>query len=218
MPRTITKNYNSFTRQGSVTYALPSPPFSSPVVTITLPPKSTWTSGLHWHETHTEYLQIVRGTALVTLNKSTRTYTAADGIVIIPRFARHEWQRAIADGEELVVREWTDPADGAKEVFFRNLSSVVVDCTKNGPPKEWWLTWQLFVVFWGLDNYPVFLEIAWVPLVGSTLEWALTHLLLLAAVLAGKIVGLKSAYGEYTPSKILVKPAVERAVRNGKSE
>jgi hypothetical protein len=116
------------------------------------------------------------------------------------------------------VKEWTDPADGAKEVFFRNLSSVVVDCTKNGPPKEWWLTWQLAVVFWGLDNYPVFLKIAWVPLVGSTLEWALTHFLLLAAVVAGKIVGLKSAYGEYTPSNILVKPAVERAVRNRKSE
>lgn len=139
-------------------------------------------------------------------------------MITVSRFARHEWQRATADGEELVVKEWTDPADGAKEVFFRNLSSVIVDCTKNGPPKEWWLTWQLFVVFWGLDNYPVLLNLTWVPLIGLTLEWALTHLVLFAAVLAGRIVGLKSVYGEYTPSKFLASPAAEKAARKGKAE
>jgi quercetin dioxygenase-like cupin family protein len=218
MPRSVTKDHASFTRAGSVTYALPSPPFSSPVVTITLPPKSTWTSGLHWHETHTEYLQIVRGTALVTLNNTTGTFTAEDGIITVPRFARHEWQRATPDGEELVVKEWTDPADGQKEIFFRNLSSVILDCTKDGPPNEWWLTWQLFVVFWGLDNYPVFLNLAWLPLIGTMLEWALTHVLLFAAVLTGKIIGLKSAYGEYTPNKFLASPAAEKAARIGKNK
>jgi quercetin dioxygenase-like cupin family protein len=218
MPRSVTKDHASFTRAGSVTYALPSPPLSSPVVTITLPPKSTWTSGLHWHETHTEYLQIVRGTALVTLNNASRTFAAEDGIITVPRFARHEWQRATPDGEELVVKEWTDPADGQKEIFFRNLSSVILDCTKDGPPNEWWLTWQLFVVFWGLDNYPVFLNLVWLPLIGTMLEWALTHVLLFAAVLTGKIIGLKSAYGEYTPNKFLASPAAEKAARIGKNE
>jgi quercetin dioxygenase-like cupin family protein len=207
MPRTVLKNCSSFTREGSVTYSLPSPPFSSAVVTITLPPRSTWTSGLHWHETHTEYLEVVRGTALVTLNGITKSFSSEDGIIIVPRLARHEWRRANADGEELVVKEWTDPVDGEKEIFFRNLSSVIVDCTKTGPPVEWWLTWQLFVVFWGLDNYPVILDLSWVPLIGLRLEWALTHIILLAAVLAGKIGGLKSVYEEYTPSKSLAGPA-----------
>jgi len=117
----------------------------------------------------------------------------------------------------LVVKEWTDPADGQKEVFFRNLSSVILDCTKDGPPKEWWLSWQLFVVFWGLDNYPVFLKVAGVPLIGSLLEWALTHLILVAAVLAGKIVGLRSVYAEYTPSRFLTSSAKDIVPKNRKS-
>lgn len=115
------------------------------------------------------------------------------------------------------MKEWTDPADGQKEVFFRNLSSVILDCTKDGPPSEWWLTWQLFVVFWGLDNYPVFVALAWLPFIGRMLEWALTHIVLFAAVLAGKLVGLKSAYGEYTPSKLVASPMVEIPVKSGKS-
>jgi len=156
---------------------------------------------LHWHETHTEYLQIVRGTALVTLNKTTKAFTPEDGIITVPRFARHEWRRATAEGEELVVKEWTDPADGEKEVFFRNLSSVILDCTKDGPPTEWWLTWQLFVVFWGLDNYPVFLGFGWLPLFGNILEGFITHAVLFVAGLLGKLVGLRSAYEEYTPTK-----------------
>jgi quercetin dioxygenase-like cupin family protein len=218
MSRSITRDRTIFTRAGSVTYALPSPAFSSPVVTITLPPKSTWTSGLHWHEAHTEYLQIVRGTALVTLNNTTKTFTQEDGIITVPRFARHEWQRATTDGQELVVKEWTDPADGQKEVFFRNLSSVILDCTKAGPPNEWWLTLQLFVVFWGLDNYPVFVALSWLPFIGPMLEWALTHFLLFVAMLAGKLVGLKSAYGEYTPGKLLASSMVEKPGSSGKKD
>ncbi len=116
------------------------------------------------------------------------------------------------------MKEWTDPADGQKEVFFRNLSSVILDCTKDGPPNEWWLTWQLFVVFWGLDNYPVFVTLLWLPFIGQMLEWALTHVLLCVAVLAGKLVGLKSAYGEYTPGKSLVNPMVKTGVRSRKNE
>ncbi|PMD39633.1 hypothetical protein L207DRAFT_512632 [Hyaloscypha variabilis F] len=216
MPRSITKDRTSFTRAGSVTYALPSPPFSSPVVTITLPPKSNWTSGLHWHEDHTEYLQIVRGSALVTLDNRTQVFTSDNGIITVPRFARHEWQRASAEGEDLVVKEWTDPADGQKEVFFRNLSSVILDCTKDGPPKEWWLTWQLFVVFWGLDNYPVFLKMAWIPLIGTLLEWVLTHVVLLVAVFAGKMIGLSSVYAEYTPSKFFQNSAADSTMKNSK--
>jgi hypothetical protein len=74
------------------------------------------------------------------------------------------------------------------------------------------------VVFWGLDNYPVFLKLAWLPLIGTMLEWALTHVLLFTAVLTGRIIGLKSVYGEYTPNKLLASPAAEKAVRTEKNE
>ena len=116
------------------------------------------------------------------------------------------------------MKEWTDPVDGQKEVFFRNLSSVILDCTKDGPPNEWWLTWQLFVVFWGLDNYPVFMTVAWLPYIGPMLEWALTHFLLFVAMLAGKLVGLKSAYREYTPRKLLASSMVEKPGSSGKKD
>jgi len=99
-------------------------------VTVTQPPNSTWASGPHWHESHTEFLQIVHGTALVTLNKTTRTFTPEDGIITVPRFASHEWRRANSEGEELVVKEWTGPVDGEKQIFFRNLSSVILDVRK----------------------------------------------------------------------------------------
>ena len=78
-----------------------------------------------------------------------RIYTARDGTAQIPRYARHEWMRfdrpahllsrgqreaqeayfrehgkkeiEEMQGEDLIAEEWTDPADGQKEMFFRNL-------------------------------------------------------------------------------------------------
>jgi quercetin dioxygenase-like cupin family protein len=199
MPRTTTKDRSSFTRIGDVTYTLPSPAFSSPVVTISLPPNSKWTSGLHWHETHTEYLAIIQGSALITLNSVTKTYTPSDGIIVIPRYARHEWRRASSSDEELIVQEWTDPEDGEKEVFFRNLSSVIEDATRDGKPNEWSLTHQLFVIFRALDNFPVLVDLSYVPVVGKGLEWAITHFVLGYAVLLGLVLGWKGVYPEYTP-------------------
>ncbi|KAH8669655.1 hypothetical protein BGZ60DRAFT_408005 [Tricladium varicosporioides] len=163
MPPTTTTNRTSFTRPlpSSVTYTLPSTPFAFPVVTITIPPHSTWTSGLHFHAMHTEYLSVVKGTALVTLDGVTNTYTSSDGIITVPRYMKHEWQRGDKgngeDKDELVVKEWTDPEDGEKEIFFRNLNSAILDATSNGlrKPNEWMLTWQLFTIFWQLDNFPL---------------------------------------------------------------
>lgn len=62
--------------------------------------------------------------------------TPLDGVVIVPRGTVHEWRRSRAplslaageeDEEELVVREWTDPKDGQKESFFRNLNGLILD-------------------------------------------------------------------------------------------
>ncbi|CZR51067.1 uncharacterized protein PAC_00942 [Phialocephala subalpina] len=217
MPRTNTTSRTSFTRPNSVTYDLPDPSSSSTVVTITLPPGSAWTSGLHWHEKHTEFLQILQGTALITLSNKTQTYDSTSGLITVPRYARHEWRRVSPDGPPLVVQEWTEPGDGEKEVFFRNLSSVIEDETRSGPPREWWLTWQLFVVFWGLDNWPVLMSAVDVPGFGRLLhalgltgwfEWIVTHVVLRVAVLVGGVVGLKSICPEYTP----------RRLRGGKEE
>lgn len=162
MPRTDTRTLYSFSRTSQITYDL-SP--SSNVVTISLPPKSNWTSGLHWHETHTEYLQVIKGKAQITLEGVTKIYGPEDGHVKVDRGARHEWKLAPGsddaarddDQYALVVKEWTDPADGEKEIFFRSLSSVFME-----PPRlEAMLTLQLFCTFQALDNYPVIFATRW---------------------------------------------------------
>jgi quercetin dioxygenase-like cupin family protein len=201
--RTVTRDHTIFTRPGTsaVTYDL-----STPNLTIiTIPPSSAWTSGSHWHETHTEHLSIIRGTALVTLGKSTWIHTPSDGVIEIPRGQVHEWRRSSdSDPEDLVVKEWTDPADGQKEVFFRMLNSFL---TEPEPTKmhasvwpsfvEGWLercviTMQLFAIFAACDNWPVMFgqEGAF----GSIL----THLVLgTMGVLGQWLIGLRPVYDEY---------------------
>jgi mannose-6-phosphate isomerase-like protein (cupin superfamily) len=202
MKRQTTSAVSAFSRKSQVTYTLPSPPYSSPIVTITLPLNSTWTSGLHWHSTHTEYLSVLKGAALITLHGVTKTYTPGDGIIVIPVNARHSWQRAEGGGEELVVREWTDPEDGEKEVFFRNLSSVLLESETPGSEfRGFWLTLNLWCIFWGMDNWPVFLDCGNIPLVGSWIEWAIAHFVLGLAMLVGGAMGLKCWYEEYTPTR-----------------
>ncbi|KUJ22664.1 uncharacterized protein LY89DRAFT_680778 [Mollisia scopiformis] len=89
-------------------------------------PSPSTNSPLSWHETHTEYLRILSGTALITLSHTTQTYTSTSGRITVPRYARHEWRRAFPDGPPLVVQEWTEPADGLKEVFFRLVCALTL--------------------------------------------------------------------------------------------
>ncbi|TVY34723.1 hypothetical protein LSUB1_G005022 [Lachnellula subtilissima] len=179
-----------------------SPPGSSPITTITLPPRSTWTSGLHWHETHTEFLRVISGHAWVSISGISQIVSTADGQLVVPKFARHEWRRAVkGDGdtfkeswhdEELVVEEWTDPFDGQKELFFRNLNSVILDTTRH--PSWWmelWLSLQLFVVFAELDNYPVFWPLSTEH---ETLQYLVTHFVLGIARGLGKFFGARARF------------------------
>ncbi|CZT08615.1 hypothetical protein WAI453_007137 [Rhynchosporium graminicola] len=229
MPRTSNIHVNVFTRPGSVTYTLPSPPYSSPCTTITLPVNSTWTSGLHWHETHTEFLQIISGAALITLNNVAQIYTSLDGIVAVPRFSKHEWRRASLapslgydfsplsasltqgqiDDEELVVHEWTDPNDGQKEVFFRNLSGIIADGVES-KTGEWVMELRLWALFREVDNWPVVLETCRLPILGPVLEkislgriseWVVTHAVFGILGCLGWVVATKGVREEYTPKR-----------------
>ena len=200
MPRTETKHTRTFTRPGEVTYILPEP--SSSTVTIILPPKSPWTSGSHWHETHTEYLRVIKGAAKVTIQNRTCTYRASNGIITIPKFAVHEWSRVLEDDsdfndEELVVQEWTDPADGLKEVFFRNLNSVILEHTGKGWFGSVVFMLHLWTIFHRLDNWPV--------IVGGPfyVRWLLTHVVVGYGARVGALCGLRAVYDEYTPRELI---------------
>lgn len=65
------------------------------------------------------------------------------------------------------MEEWTEPADGRKEMFFRNLFCSVLEEKPRfllgwGRVGEWiwgWWMWvRVMVVMWELDNYPVVVD------------------------------------------------------------
>ena len=125
------------------------------------------------------------------------SYKTEPGLVIqIPKYARHDWGRAReylakhrpscvrprfpADiDDEVVVEEWTDPVDGEKALFFWNLNGVIqAPSTSPLPPLQllarwvlgrWWVEFQLWNVFWELDNWPVVLGLR--NMLGEGRDW-----------------------------------------------
>ncbi|KAI0140009.1 hypothetical protein F4776DRAFT_571439 [Hypoxylon sp. NC0597] len=173
--------------------------------TISVPPRSTWTSGPHWHESHTEFLQVLAGRARIALSGRTFDVGPEDGVVTVPRRAVHEWRRADSprenqggregdedgDGGVLVVREWTEPRDGVKEVFFRNLNGLILDVAGGSRSGGALLELELWNLFWRADNYPVILGSGW-------LGGVATKVVMGAAVVLGWVVGCKGVYEEYS--------------------
>ncbi|OAA54630.1 Cupin, RmlC-type [Cordyceps fumosorosea ARSEF 2679] len=196
-------------------------------VTITLPPRSTWSSGLHWHRDHDEYLRVVRGRIHVSLGGEKRIVGADEPEVRIPRCAWHSWSRADEDGEVVVV-ERTEPVDLQKAVFFWNLNGVVLDAPvldaklKRLPSwarhllVDFWVTLSLFVIFHHLDNFPVFLNaplllqrfVPWpegkgmVSQVSQKVDWLCTHSVLWLAAAVGRVFGVAPVQRRYTPACI----------------
>ncbi|KAG5927879.1 hypothetical protein E4U42_001677 [Claviceps africana] len=151
-------------------------------VLISLPPASTWSSGLHWHEGHTEYLKVVQGSIRVRVGSRTRIVSAAAGRqpeIRIDKFVSHEWQRAdVVGGGEAVVMERWDPADGEKTLLARNVNGVRLEASKQQHEQQHeqgLLAWcpavlaqfllalcvelRVMVVFAHLDNIPVYVDL-----------------------------------------------------------
>lgn len=163
-------------------------------------------------------------------------------IVEVPRYARHEWRRAEryydvrrAIGgrcvkpsdvdEDVVVEEWTDPADLGKPLFFWNLNGVITgvvdDEVLSGAQRavkkvlgSWWVELQLFVIFWDLDNWPVFVGLGGVlggqsrvqefayRYVERSIEYFMTFVLLFAAKVMGWLVGIRAVEQRRTPGEL----------------
>ncbi|KAF5698719.1 hypothetical protein FMUND_15026 [Fusarium mundagurra] len=195
-------------------------------VRITLPESSTWSSGLHWHESHDEYLKVVKGTIRVQLGDSRQVVSATDGNqheIKVPRYAWHEWQRAAPEGEEVVVIERTEPDDNDKAIFFWNLNGVILNSPKmlsdetsivsrlpsrlQGLFLDIWIPLNLFIIFHSLDNVLVFLNVPDLSR-GSdkrlrsllqNIDTVISHLILLVASWAGWVLGLQPVQRKYTP-------------------
>jgi hypothetical protein len=119
-------------------------------------------TGLHWHEQKTEYLQILQGRARVRIANDVAIFTPDDGIITIPRFVIHEYGRAdkgsiSSSDPDLRVKEWVDPPDGSKEIFFRNIMGVIND-RQGGVFGSIKMLLAVFTVMKEHDNYPVFVN------------------------------------------------------------
>lgn len=201
-------------RPGSVIYDLSTPGQAK----ITLPPSSTWSSGLHWHEQHDEYLKVIKGSIRVRLGDTVQTITAGQPEVKVAKNVWHEWQRAEAHGEEVIVVERTDPDDGEKALFFWNLNGVILNAAADvssfagdwapgaikGLMIEFWITLNLFVIFAHLDNVPVFLNAPKIlgssSTVSSWLDRMVSHSVLFVAEWTGFVMGVRPVQRRFTPS------------------
>jgi hypothetical protein len=159
----------------------------------------------------TEYLEVIQGRALVTVDDSTALFGPDDGVITVPRLTIHSFQRADAhpDGAawrdvELRIREWTSPPDGRKEAFFRNMLGVLED-RRGGVAGVARLVLGLAAVMWEHDNYPVLVRGP--AFMGSEAQLAIrravTHAVLGGVHFVARLCGIRGTYEEYTPKDIL---------------
>ncbi|KAM0421050.1 hypothetical protein ACHAPT_011121 [Fusarium lateritium] len=195
-------------------------------VKITLPESSTWSSGLHWHETHDEYLKVIKGTIQVQLGGATQLISAKDNEqpeIKVARYVWHEWQRAVPEGEVVVI-ERTVPNDNEKAIFFWNLNGVILKAPRllsdsiiswlpfrlQGLALDLWITLNLFVIFHHLDNVPVFLN---APSFNKSsngtirsglqcFDWVVSHIVLLLASWGGWALGIRPVQSQFTPADV----------------
>jgi mannose-6-phosphate isomerase-like protein (cupin superfamily) len=186
---------------------------------ITLPIGSAWSSGLHWHETHTEFLRVLQGRVKVVLEGEEMIidakYSSETTTVTVPKGARHEWSRAdAAFGDDVVVVETTDPADGEKQVFFWCVNGTVLEgvASIKGSSSnigktfyDWLLWWRLCLVFQELDNWPVIWDAGiWskaVPGVRDVESW-FTYVVLMVLTLLGGLCGMRGVRREFLPEEV----------------
>jgi hypothetical protein len=148
---------------------------------------------------------------VVTVGDETGVYGPEDGVITVPPGTLHEFGRAddhpVGASSKVIdlrIKEWTEPADSQKELFFRNIMGVVMDRqpTFLGSVKT---VLSLAMVMKEHDNYPVIW--AGPRILGETVQagirrWT-TYLLRGAVAGIGRLYGLQGTYEEYTPDELL---------------
>lgn len=111
-------------------------------------------------------------------------------------------------GEDVTAEEWTDPADGQKEVFFRNLFSTLSE-PRHGSRGAWIGELrgrlQVVCVMWELDNYVVLVDLGGSG-GGGWRAWgeaALTYTVMGLLMVVGRMWGCRAVSKEYTPEHLV---------------
>lgn len=179
-------------------FVLQDDPSRPGVTQITLPEKSTWTPGPHWHESYIEYFKVLKGRVLVKLDGVSRIVIPEDGPIKVDKFVVHEFMRTDRDRPddekddgEVITEEWTDPADGQKHIFFRNVFSILQDQERH------WGRWAYLQALFTVSHYDNFILIA-----PGNLAYPVAHALYAGVKLVGWMAGLKPWIVEYTPNNL----------------
>lgn len=156
-----------------------------------------------------------------------------DVVLKVERGVRHNWGRAEEHlkgkrrnfelkgaeielgkaelNEEVIVEEWTDPSGISKPLFFWNLNGVV-----SAPPPtsllgrilgEYWTPFQLFIIFYALDNYPVMVSLegrsySYLEGLEHAIEYMVTFAVLSMPSFVGRMLGIKAVSEERTPKML----------------
>ena len=109
-------------------------------------------------------------------------------------------------GEDVVAEEWTDPADGQKEIFFRNLFSTLVETQYQSNTLwlgELWKTLQIMCVMWELDNYVVLVDFGgWRGGWRAWIEAAFTYAVMGCMTILARLCGCRAVNEQYTPTHL----------------
>lgn len=215
---------------------------------LTIPVGSAFTTGHHWHNDHAEHFKVLAGALLVTLNNKSFVVTDASPVVTVPRKARHELMRwdcpgrkghqkaaqeifkkdMLAKGESKTLEklrtqdvesdEWTTPADGEKEVFFRNICGAFLE-PRTGLFGEVLRFVHIVIIYRGLDTSLVILDMGaedghgWRGMV-EEMTWGVVSGM---AGLIGGALGLHPVSEAYTPAPLIAKRrgTGSKAVKSG---
>ena len=110
-------------------------------------------------------------------------------------------------GQDLIAEEWTDPADGQKEIFFRNTFSTLLEPQYKSEVSslgELRRMLQIMCVMWELDNYLVIVDFGgWRGGWRSQVEAAFTYTVMGCLMMLGRLCGCKAVSEEYTPKHLI---------------
>ncbi|KAI9709394.1 MAG: hypothetical protein M1828_002515 [Chrysothrix sp. TS-e1954] len=184
-------------RPGAVTFIFPreETPFATRII---MHKNSKWTPGAHWHERYVEYFRVLQGRVRIITNGMPREVVESDGEQQIDKYVVHEFMRADVDAEsgegddaDVVVEERVEPADGTKEVFFRNVFGVLQDSDRAFGR---WTALQITLTCAHLDNFDVYLA--------GPLQYYATHVIHAIAKVCGPMAGFQPWYNNYTPERM----------------